>query len=339
MCAYPSYENKIIPAFSLSWIDIINKYLLYTGDTVFVKQMFPGVNDVLSWFEKILNNDGMLGVVPYWNFIDCTSEWRWDESNGNLCFAPCASTGNSAILTLQYIWGLQSASEIYLNCGLKAKADSCIALAEKIKAATYKACWDKDKKLLFDCPTQKSFSQHTNILGILTGTIPDNEWQGVLDKILTDKTMIQTSSAFHVYLHQAFQKCNRTNLFIMNLDIWKKLIDDGFTTFPEYPYVNARSYIHAWNAYPAYEFLTIICGIKILKPGFTEVEISPNLTGLQFAKGSMPTPFGLIETDYKILNDKLSVQITIPKGVIANFVYTNKTYKLKNGKNIFNLGL
>jgi alpha-L-rhamnosidase len=339
MCAYPSYENKIIPTFSLSWIDIINKYLLYTGDTVFVKQMFPGVNDVLNWFEKKLNNEGMLGVVPYWNFIDCTSEWRWDESIGDLCVAPCASTGNSAILTLQFIWGLQNASEIYLNCGVKAKSDSCIALAEKIKSATYKACWDKNKKLLFDCPTQKTFSQHTNILGILTGTIPESEWQDVLDKILTDKTLIQTSSQFHVYLHQAFQKCKRTGLFINHLDVWKKLIDDGFTTFPEYPYANTRSYIHAWNAYPTYEFLTIICGIKVMKPGFTEIEISPDLTGLQFAKGSLPTPFGLIETDYKILNDKLFVQITIPNGIIANFIYKNKTYELKQRNNIFNVDL
>jgi alpha-L-rhamnosidase len=334
MCAYPSYENKIIPAFSLSWIDMINKYLLYTADTTFVKQMLPGVNDVLKWFEIKLNNDGMLGVVPYWNFIDCTSEWRWDESKGSLCIAPCASTGNSAILTLQFIWGLQSAGEIYLNCGLKAKSDSCIALSERIKAASYKACWDKDKKLLFDCPTQKSFSQHTNILGILTGTIPESEWQGVLDKILTDKNMIQTSSQFHVYLHQAFQKCKRTGLFIKKLDIWKKLIEEGFTTFPEYPYVDARSYIHAWNAYPTYEFLTIICGIKILKPGFEEIEISPDLTGLHFAKGSMPSPFGLIETDYKILEGKFVVHITVPKGVKANFVYKHKSFQLKQGNNV-----
>jgi len=337
MCAYPSYENKIIPSFSLSWIDIINKYLLYTGDSTFVKQMLPGVNDVLSWFENKLNVDNMLGGVPYWNFIDCTSAWNWNENNGSLCVAPCASTGYSAILTLQFIWGLQSAIEIFQNCGMNIEVEKWKMLAEKLKKATYAICWDKDKKLLFDCPTEKTFSQHTNILGILTETIPTDDSKNVLDKILNDKSLIQTSSQFRVYLHQVFQKCNRTDLYFQNLSIWRKLVAEGFTTFPEYPDVNARSYIHAWNAYPTYEFLTIICGIKVKKTGFKEVEISPDLTGLQFANGSLSTPFGMIITDYKIIGKTLTVKITIPKGMNANFVYKNKISILSNGENIFKI--
>jgi hypothetical protein len=60
------------------------------------------------------------------------------------------------------------------------------ALAAKIAAAVYTLCWDPNRRLLADTPERKTFSQHGNILGILTDSIPPADQQRVMKVVLAD---------------------------------------------------------------------------------------------------------------------------------------------------------
>lgn len=337
MCAYPSNEPKIIPAFSLYWIEMLNKYILFTGDSEFGKQMMPGVENVLKWFGEKLNENNLLGSIPFWNFIDCTKKWSWIEDIGQLCDAPCAKTGNSTILTLQYIYGLQSAANVYNNIGNKTKADSIFKITKLLQTSILKHCWDNQRKLLIDCPTERTFSQHSNIFGLITNTIPSEYENDVIESIVNDNSLIQASTQFKSYLHAAFVKCKRTDLYFSSLKTWENLIHEGFTTFPEYPHKNSRSYCHAWSACPTYEFINIICGIKLIKPNFEEILIEPEFGILTNINGSLPTPKGMIETKYLIKNKKIFVQIIIPDGTKALFRWKKMERNLFPGINKFEM--
>ena len=54
---------------------------------------------------------------------------------------------------------------------------------------------------------------------------------------------------------------------------------------------------HAWGATPTYQLPIAITGLKILKPGFKEYRLSPELYGLRWAKVRIPLPDGMISLE------------------------------------------
>ncbi|MGN1364717.1 MAG: hypothetical protein ACI406_05095 [Victivallis vadensis] len=49
---------------------------------------------------------------------------------------------------------------------------------------------------------------------------------------------------------------------------------------------------HGWAAGPRPFLSERVLGVKFLEPGGRKVAVSPELCGLDFAEGSVPTPFG-----------------------------------------------
>ena len=70
---YPCSSMQIIPPYSLFWIAMIHDYWMNRGDTEFVKSHLEGIDGVLSWHEKYIDSNGMLGPMHWWNFTD----WSW----------------------------------------------------------------------------------------------------------------------------------------------------------------------------------------------------------------------------------------------------------------------
>jgi len=323
----------VIPFFSITVIGIINNYLDYTADTAFVRSHTGMINGILEWYENKLNENNMLGPMSHWNFVDCTEAWPWDPEGGTVCEPEGTKTGNSSILTLQYVYGLNLASEIFTILGDEVKAEEYAQKAEKIKSAVYRLCWDEKRGYLADTPEKIGFSQHANIFGALTGTFDTQTAKEILSRVMDDKELIQATLQYQAYFHKGLVKYGMGEAYTNHLDKWKELINLGFSTFPEYPGVNTRSDCHAWSAYPAYEMLHIICGIQIAKAGFEEVMIKPALGPLEWAKGRIPCKDGFIEVDLTNNNDLLSGTIIIPDGVHANAEINGKYMKLRPGKN------
>ncbi len=114
---YPSSMHQVIPPFSLFWVDMVHDYWMHRTDDAFIKSFEPGISAVLAWHEKWVNERHMLGKMPHWNFVDWPSQWPWkgyDEVSG----VPAgALEGNSSILTLQYVYALQKAVDLYQTWG------------------------------------------------------------------------------------------------------------------------------------------------------------------------------------------------------------------------------
>ena len=83
---------------------------------------------------------------------------------------------------------------------------------------------------------------------------------------------------------------------------WGDMIDSGVTTCTETfnckTEWKTRSVAHAWSASPAIFLITELLGVKPLKPGFTEFEVVPCSSSVDFAKGSVPTPYGEIHVEW-----------------------------------------
>ncbi|MCK4991607.1 MAG: alpha-L-rhamnosidase, partial [Bacteroidales bacterium] len=204
----------------------------------------------------------------------------------------------------------------------------------------YNLCYDYSSGLLADLPLdnptsaelyKNGFSQHTNIWGILTGAFPEDDQSAVMEKILSDTTLIPTTIYFRFYLFQAMQKVGMADQYTEMLGSWERMPENGLTTFKEGDYKD-RSDCHAWSASPLYHFLSLVAGITPAEPGFRSVQIKPALGTLEQIDASLPHPLGMIEVQLERKGKEgIRGTIVLPEGIQGTFIWNNNNYPLTPG--------
>ena len=82
-----------------------------------------------------------------------------------------------------------------------------------------------------------------------------------------------------------------------------------------------RSHTHAWSSAPSYFLNRIILGIRPTSPGAQTVQISPRLSGLTWARGTIATTQGPIAVAWQLKKDgSLDITCTAPESVKVEFV-------------------
>ncbi|WP_276481673.1 family 78 glycoside hydrolase catalytic domain [Paraflavitalea pollutisoli] len=334
---YPESMKQVIPPFSLLWISMVHDYWRHRPDTAFVKQYLVDVKKILDWHKRYLNRDSMLGHMPYWNFVDWPAQWPWtgvEETSG----VPAGTVeGNSSILTLQYAYAIDRAVELFKAFQWEHELVGYSKLAANIKAATLKHCWNNERKLLADDPKMKDYSQHANVLAVLTNAVPVATGKALIKRVAYDSTLIQCTYYYRFYLNQAMKKAGWGDDYVAMLQPWKDMLNLGLTTFSERP-EPTRSDCHAWSASPNYDFLATIAGIEPASPGFGTVKIAPHLGTLNHIEGKLPVPAGEIQFTLT-RNGSAGIQgkITLPKGMTGNFYWKGKRLALKPGSQAIKL--
>ena len=246
---------------------------------------------------------------------------------------PGAIDGNSSIITLQYVHALQMAAELFEAFGNQHQAMEYAQLSESLWRSSYERCWSNEKGLIADTPDKSSFSQHANVLAILTGMLEPQESAKIFDRIITDEDLVQTTLYFKFYLIQAMKEAGLADDYLSLLDSWKEMINMGLTTFAETP-EPTRSDCHAWSASPNYHFLSIVCGIEPASPGFKTVRIEPHLGPLNDLECKILHPGGEIIVKLKRSGDEgITAEIILPEGLPGKFVWESQETDLSSGSN------
>ena len=71
-------------------------------------------------------------------------------------------------------------------------------------------------------------------------------------------------------------------------------------------------YSHTWGGTPLYSLPKAVMGLKILKPGMSELELSPSSIGLKEFRAELPTPYGNVVCEIK---EGKNPVITCPKEI------------------------
>lgn len=326
---FPCNQVQIIPTFSLVWVTMVYDYWMLNDDSTFVKSMIPGMQETLNWFRNRIDSSGMLGPVEWWDFVDWTYSKGWD--NGN---PPAAHIGNSAILSLQYVYTLEKAADVFDANNMNSLATDYRNLADKIKKTVFSTCFDPNKGLIADSPEKNTFSQHANILAILTNTFPKTTDEAkIISAILNDKDLAQCTLFFKFYLFEALQKAGQADQFIEALAPWGKMVDSGLSTFAETP-DPTRSDCHAWSTSPVYYFLSLVSGIQPASPGFKSVRIEPNFGSLKNIDATMPHKLGNIRVKLqKDDTNSLRGEVTLPTHLDGVFIWNGAQRQLNEGVN------
>jgi hypothetical protein len=328
---YPSNRLQVIPPFSLWWISMIHDYWMLRKDDAFVKQFLVGMTGVLDWYEKQIDQEKkMLGPMKWWNFVDYTDVFPNGVPDG-------ATDGNSSVITLQYVYTLQQAAEIFDYYQKIGEAQHYKKLAAELALSTYQQCFDAQKGVMANTPEKGAFSQHASIMGVLTEAISTPEHQSTMDRVLNDSSLGPATFYYRFYLTQAMKKAGLADLYYDHLTPWRDMLKAGLTTFAEKP-DPARSDCHAWSASPNYDFLATICGVMPSAPGFAKVRIEPALGKLKQVKAVLPHPQGEIQVFLKRTGKKgIEATVTLPANVDGEFIWDNKKVTLKAGKQKFSI--
>lgn len=322
---YPSNQVQINPQYSLAWVQMIYDYFRHGSDTTYASQFLKGLEGVLQWHEDLIDSTGMLGEVPFLRHIEAKSGTPKHPERGH-----------SAQQTLFFALTLNYAAEMFDYYGRTQKARHYRNLSAQLKNATYKLCYDSERKLFADTPLKQVYTQHANVLAILNDMLSPEDSRQLMQKILKDTSLMPSFLFFKFYVFQALQKAGMGNQFIDQLEPWRQLLDFGLTTFPEFD-VESRSDCHPWSTHPAYFLFATVAGIQPMATGFNQVQIAPQLGPLRNLKVTMPHPRGMIVLQIDIKKKTTVIQVEIPETIEGEMVWHNTKFKLEGGRQTFDL--
>ncbi|MBU0477186.1 family 78 glycoside hydrolase catalytic domain [bacterium] len=310
----PSDRYRCInPDYNLIWFISIHNYYLFTGDKSLLKECYPVMLRILDFFQKHAGKKYLLGPTPrYWLFLD---------------WAKLDKKHLSATFNMLYLLALETAIKIFKIIGKDSKNLSQQYL--KLKKAIEKHFWSKDKNLwieAFDSDSNKQIdqiSQHSNSLAVLSGLKYTEEVKkAILEGIYNPKTQIMTASPyFYFYIIWALMKIGREREVVDCIKgKWGDMLRKDATTWWEN--WNAGNDVlwsccHGWSAHPTYFLSKHVLGVHPISAGWRKFQFSPKFLNLNYVKGKVPTPSGLIEVEWKRKNKYIDIKLTVPKGLKA----------------------
>ncbi len=297
-----------IPSYSLWWILCHIEYYRQNGDLAYLREQKEYLSALLPVLCTLIDENGS-EIMPDWRFVDWPTNADPEAKHAGLQGLLCYTLGEAA--------GLCRVLE------LPALADACEAAAGRMKA---------------HCPPT-SAKQAAALLTL----------SGIADPETIDRDVIAPGGArgystfYSYYILTAKAMAGHTAEALDDLrTYYGAMLDLGATTFwedfsldwtenaagidapvPEgkkdihgdfgaYCYLGLRhSLCHGWSSGPVPFLARRVLGVEVLEPGCKKLRIRPDLCGLEWVRGSYPTPYGKVE----IFSDGKDIVIHAPDGV------------------------
>ena len=321
---YPSALPQYIPPFSLLWVAMVHDHWMLRDETAFVRSFLPGTRAVLDWFGQRVDSTGLLGALPWWGFVDWTDAWERGVPPGG-------ETGHSVAVSLQYVYALDRAAQLEDALGIREIATRYRARAAAMRAAVRARAWNSARGLFRDSPDSALYSQQTNALAVLAGAVPLVERRALVERMLSDTTLVRASYYFDFYVFEAMRDAGLGDRYVEQLAPWRAMLAMGLTTTPENP-EPTRSDSHAWSAHPDYGLLATVLGVRPASPGFHTVLVAPHLGSLMRAEGTIPHPHGdIVVRLTRAAGDRLHAEVTLPANVTGTLEWRGRTARLRPG--------
>ncbi|MDE6692938.1 MAG: alpha-rhamnosidase [Muribaculaceae bacterium] len=288
--------------YTLYWFIGIYDYYLYTGDKEFVKEIYPRMQTLMDYVLSRTNSDGMLeGMTGDWVFVD------WADfpmsKQGALSF--------EQVLLCKSLETMKLCADIV---GDKADAALYGNLAADLRGKLKPTFWDAERKaLVHNVENGKKSDQvnkFANMFAITFGYFDDATTDTVMQQVMLNPDVPAITTPYMLFYEleaMCDQGLQRRVLKEMK-DYWGGMLKEGATSFwekynPEdsgsqhlamYGRPYGKSLCHAWGASPIYLIGKYFLGVKPVRPGYEEFSITPDLGGLKWMEGTVPTPDGEI---------------------------------------------
>ena len=314
-CSYPSFGPNVIPGFSLFYILMIYDHMMYFGDKGFIRKFIPTMDAILNFFDSNITEEGIVGKVggplgeKFWSFIDWTAQW-----GATLGHPTAGLQGPITAESLLYAYVLKASADIAEYVGRGYLADEYRTRAKSVIDAVNKYCVGQNGYYQ-DGPGVDEYSQHAQVWAVLAEAISGSEAKALMEKTLDDAALTQCSVAMAYYLFRAVEKAGLYERTQKLWQPWRDMLKNNLTTCVESPGESARSDCHAWGSLALFEIPAVVLGVRPAKAGYAAVEVSPTAGYLDWAKGELITPRGIIEVEWEKAGGEIKAKVKAPDGV------------------------
>ena len=308
-CCYPHWGPNIIPGFAIYYIMMVYDHMMFFGDKKLIKKHLGAIDGVLEYFDNHLEDRGIVGKTGghiserYWSFIDWSVPW-----GPTVGTPPAGLRGPITMESFLYIFGLQHAAKLCDYVGRTDTAAEYRSRVASVQQAINTCCRDEEGFYL-DSPGVRDYSQHCQVFAVLTDTVSLEEGKRLVLASLDDpEKFAQCTVAAMFYLFRALEKIGAYERTETLWETWRGMLKNNLTTCVE-NYVGERSDCHAWGALLLHELPAVILGVRPGAPGFEKVRIAPVSGYLDWAKGDVVTPHGMLHVEWKKENGQIQLDV------------------------------
>lgn len=313
---------------------------LVRGDLGFAKRYKQNMYDLLDLYISLQNEKGFIngkdfrswGFFPDWSITDETGPDRYG--------IPCYS---------QML--IMKSFEIGSNFSRKFEdvtiSEKYAQIASKLRKNIRETFWDASNGVFVNGidsngKLDRRLTSFAQVWGILFDVVKPAEYRTIFEKVLDNPERKKLSVSLNqLFEGLAYSKAGRIGTFLSRLKtIWGGMLSEGYSRFAEdiRPWQNpaeklmlygrpyANSLCHVWSgATPVLALSKGVLGIQPTGPAFSECIVNPQMAGLDWIKGSIPTPSGNISLE---LDRMKGGKLSLPSGVKAKLIGLNE----KTGK-------
>ncbi|WP_435132756.1 alpha-rhamnosidase [Formosa sp. A9] len=307
--------------YSLYWFVGVYDYYLYTGDTKFIKTYYPRMKSLMEYCLGRRNKNGFLEPLEGdWVFID------WADG--------LPKTGEVSFEQMLLVRSLEAMAVSAEIAGESEDYKAYKNLAEDLKTKLFDIFWDEAENVMkhqrVDGEIQKMVTRYANMFGIFFNYFNENQKQSVKEKVLLNDDILEITTPYMRFFELEALCAMGEQEFVLNeiRDYWGGMLNLDATSFWEkydpkqtgeehlemYGRPYGKSLCHAWGASPIYLFGRYYLGVEPTAPGYATYEIKPNLGGLEWMKGKVPTPNGKVELH--ITPNEINVKASEGEGIL-----------------------
>jgi alpha-L-rhamnosidase len=306
-----------IPGYSALWVTALYNLYSRNGDRDYLVREHNGLLHVLATMDESLGTDGLFDNAKHrWLFVDwAPGLWGYTHD---------ALLGTN----LQYAIAYRQAAVL-----LDSIADA--TNAEKYSRQSQEMLSKIQQQ--FRDPGSLTFGTTWQINALALEALPNPAnagalWSQVLSHVEQDKPEDQRITPYFntsVLDAMAIAGHRREALAWMRT-YWGGMLAEGATSFWEsydlrWPKTNPHlslqadgttgyfvSMAHGWSSGPTAWLVENILGIRDAADGYRTVTIAPDLAGLEWARGTVPTPQGVIRVE---VDRTKGVRLDLPRGI------------------------
>lgn len=321
--------------YSFYWFMSVVDYYQYTGDSDFVREMWPRMLTLMDYILSRTNAEGMAeGQPDDWIFVD------WVDfpmhKRGALAF--------EQVLFIAALFAMEKAAHI---CNEPEKADYYQGLAAQLSGKLERTFWSNEQHAFMhaieDGVLNPQVTKFPNMFALRTIAMSEERQEQIMKSVMLNPDIPPITTPYmRFYELEALCEAGLHQQVLREIrDYWGGMLREGATSFWEkyvptesgtqhlamYGRPYGKSLCHAWGASPIYLLGKYFLGVQPTRPGYQEYVVQPSLGDLEWMEGDVPTPHGMIH----VYMDCQQVKVMATEGC-GTLIVGNQRMPVEAGK-------
>ena len=310
LMAYPTWPTEWGP----HMVFMAHADWMQNGDAEWISQRYESLKT-----KTLIERCGDSGLVhsnqkqiEWYDIVD----WPPSERDGYI------RSEVNTVVNAFHLAALEKMAELAAAAGVDADVQRYKEHAERTRRIFHNHLFDSESGIFRDGLGVDHHSQHANFFPLAFELVEEKDQQRIVDW-LVKRGMRCSVYAAQYLLESLFE--NGAGEAAVDLIIapgersWQHMLDSDATITWEAWSESVKPNLdwnHAWGAAPANLLPRYVLGAQPLEPGWSRAKIRPNPSGLEFARGTIPTPRGPVSVHWERTNNFI-MNLQLPAGMTA----------------------